>query len=209
MAEELYKRQTDLQLDIPHVVTVIGCGGVGTWVAYGLALAGVKKMILLDHDAVEEHNRNRTMYLPYEVGFMKVTALASRINDVRPNCEVIAIPKRTDKLSEEEFAQVNEGVVIDCRDNIRNLDGIKQPILKAGYDGTKITLHLNPDYNGILGDVDGAYRITPSWVGTPLIIAGMCLHFICQKERTNNELIVSFDANDLPSLVLKGQVMKK
>ena len=49
---DIYNRQQSLNLQIPESVSVIGVGGVGSWVALNLALVGVKKLILYDPDII-------------------------------------------------------------------------------------------------------------------------------------------------------------
>jgi len=195
---ELYDRQKNVPITVPEKVTILGVGGVGTWMGFALALAGVKEITLIDYDAIEEHNLNRTPYRPYDVGFPKVDALSAIIGELRPQCRVTTLRKRVEQLTETEMASVNETVVIDCRDNLAHPGAnLKTPLLKAGYDGTKGTIYLHPTYTGIIGEANG-YTTVPSWVGTPLELVGICLHIICDQKHleSTEERIVSFDARE-------------
>lgn len=194
---ELYKRQETLNLDIPEQITVIGVGGIGCWVSIGLAMAGVKKLILIDTDSIEEHNLNRLPFGRWSVGVKKVDSLMQFLNEVRPECEIIAYPNHTDNLSRVSLEKINRGVIVDCRDNIRPLKGMNKPLLKVGYNGTSITVHTNPDYDSIFGDDLGGYTIIPSWVGTPMLIGGLCAHIICDPKKSIDEKLVTFDAFDI------------
>lgn len=68
-----------------RVFVVVGCGGTGSILAEGLAnmVAGYKKnarMVLVDHDLVEEKNVFRQNFMPSEIGQNKAEALAFRLN---------------------------------------------------------------------------------------------------------------------------------
>ncbi len=55
-------------------VLIVGCGGVGSHTAYALAGAGVRRMVLMDPDVVEESNLNRQFFYRQEdLGCPKVT----------------------------------------------------------------------------------------------------------------------------------------
>lgn len=87
----MMERQEPLKLRLPSSVAVVGCGGVGSWTAYFLALAGVKELWLFDTDTISENNLNR-IPLPLEtVGVKKTQAVAAMIKAVRPNCDVVAM----------------------------------------------------------------------------------------------------------------------
>ena len=72
-------------------VAVIGCGGLGSWAAAGLACIGVGQLTLVDGDVVERSNLNRQLlFRERDVGRPKVDAAAETLRgfdeqlDVRP-----------------------------------------------------------------------------------------------------------------------------
>lgn len=205
--KNVYTRQESLKLSIPESVTVIGLGGIGYWMAIGLAMAGVKKLILIDSDVYEEHNMNRVPLKSYDVGNYKVDVVQDHISEIRPYCEVLSYNKHTDMLSKDAIEKINGTDVIDCRDNVKPIRNIKPPILKAGYDGTKLTIHTRPNYECILGDVNGGYRIIPSWVGTPMTVVGISLHYLCMSRSDERERLISFDVNDTIDIISSYNVM--
>lgn len=87
----MMQRQEALNLSIPQSVAVIGAGGVGSWTAYLLALAGVPKIYLFDSDLVSDSNLNRIPLPVSMVGIPKSQAIASLIRMVRPACNVVAL----------------------------------------------------------------------------------------------------------------------
>jgi hypothetical protein len=63
---------------------VAGCGSVGSYLAEGLARAGVGGLALVDPDAVDPANLSRTAYDVRDVGRPKVEALARHLLSVNP-----------------------------------------------------------------------------------------------------------------------------
>lgn len=62
------------------MIYVIGCGGVGSWLASAVARLGdVNQMILVDGDKLEEKNLDRQLFSIEEVGLNKAEALARRL----------------------------------------------------------------------------------------------------------------------------------
>lgn len=70
-------------------VAVVGVGGVGSWAAETLARSGVAQLTLVDLDHVAESNINRQAHaLESTLGQAKVRAMAERIAQIHPACQV-------------------------------------------------------------------------------------------------------------------------
>lgn len=70
-------------------VAVVGIGGVGSWAAEALARTGVGQLSLIDLDHVAESNINRQVHaLTGTLGQAKVSAMAERIGQIHPHCQV-------------------------------------------------------------------------------------------------------------------------
>jgi hypothetical protein len=80
---------------LPKAVAIVGCGGVGSWLAYFLALAGVPELWLYDHDTISASNLNRLPVPSTHLGRYKTEAMASVIRGMRPHCDVIAMKEWT------------------------------------------------------------------------------------------------------------------
>lgn len=60
-------------------IYIIGCGGVGSWLAPSLALlTSSQQIVLIDADILEEKNLDRQLFKPEDLGRSKAEALAER-----------------------------------------------------------------------------------------------------------------------------------
>ena len=184
----IYERQKDLPLKIPESVAVVGAGGVGSWVALFFALLGTKKIIVIDDDNIEEHNLNRTPFTTFDVGSLKVDAVANLISERRPDCEVITISKRIEYIKDEKTKEEikNAEVIIDCRDVMQPLPFEHDKIIALRYDGEEVWIGINPNYKKYWGE-GGGYRTVPSFVAPPVFMAIISLVIVALKEELLNE----------------------
>jgi bacteriocin biosynthesis cyclodehydratase domain-containing protein len=76
-------------------VTVLGCGGLGSWAAAGLACIGVGGLTLVDDDVVELSNLNRQiLFSEADIGRPKVEAAAARLRAFSSDIEVTPVRRR-------------------------------------------------------------------------------------------------------------------
>ena len=167
---EVFARQRDIILP-PSAATVIGVGGVGSWVAYILASIGTKDITLIDPDVVEPHNIPRTPYKAIHTGLGKVFAMKHIIMERFPFINVNPIQ---DKV--EDVVGDVEGVVFDCRDEpfYTLPEVIKERVrVCGGYNGHKITIHYKPnEYQIPIWGHEVTYGVG-SYIMPPMLIAVM------------------------------------
>ena len=73
-------------------VCVIGVGGVGSWIVEALARSAIGHLTLIDLDNVAESNINRQIQaLSGTIGQAKIGALAERIAQINPYCQVTQV----------------------------------------------------------------------------------------------------------------------
>lgn len=120
--ERLYGVQGAHRVRKAHVV-VIGVGGVGSWAAEALARSGVGCITLVDFDQVAESNINRQIHaLGSTVGMAKVEALAQRLHDIHPGCQIrpieeFASPQNWPQVLGDDAPPVS--AVIDACDQVK------------------------------------------------------------------------------------------
>lgn len=99
-------------------VTIVGVGGVGSWVAEAIARTAVGKITIVDGDTVEESNTNRQMpAFDGNYGRLKVDVLAERLKAINPNAQVRAVPLFIKENNVDELIEPCD-VVIDCIDSL-------------------------------------------------------------------------------------------
>ena len=127
-------------------VAVIGIGGVGSWVAEALARSAVGSLTLIDLDNVAESNTNRQIHaLDGNYGKPKVDAMAERIAQINPLCDVRLVE---DFIEPDNFAALLGGgfdYVIDAIDSVRTKTALiawcveqGQPLITVGGAGGQL-----------------------------------------------------------------------
>jgi molybdopterin/thiamine biosynthesis adenylyltransferase len=165
----IYGRQELMEgLKIPDTVCVVGLGGTGFWAAYFLAMSGVKNLIVVDADVIEETNFNR---LPLEEGYKgwaKVNCLYEKIIHIRPDVRIEVHEIKL--IKPEDCIILRDGPVFCCTDNIQSQQLICAycrknglPYQRIGYDGD--TLNVSNAFPMTFDDnLPGGYDIVPSQV---------------------------------------------
>ncbi len=137
----LYTPEGQKNINGSHFI-VVGLGGVGSWVVESLVRTEVGRITLIDLDNVAESNTNRQIQaLEGNYGKPKVQALAERIALINPECRVDCIEDFIEPDNVEELLP-EEGIIIDCIDNVRAKAAMiniavkrGQPIITCGAAG--------------------------------------------------------------------------
>lgn len=167
----------DIQQKIGNTsVVIIGVGGIGTWVAYGLVMAGVRNLTLVDPDTVELSNLNRQALFGADVvGHRKVTALHQKLQQFERELKVHEIAEKI--LSVESCAAIvaDADLVICCADE-PGTDEINRIVSQACYPGN-IPHILCGGYDGHLG-----------FVG-PTIVPGESGCWFCYEQTLEHQML--------------------
>ena len=113
-------------------VLIIGAGGLGSPASIYLAAAGVGRLSIFDHDAVDLSNLQRQIsHFTDDIGTAKVISTRQTINRLNPDVEVRAIQK---KLAGAELAEEvgKADVVLDCSDNFATRFAVNQACVTHG-----------------------------------------------------------------------------
>lgn len=117
-------------------VAVFGIGGVGGYVVEALVRAGVGSLDLIDNDEVCESNLNRQIIATRSnIGCPKVEAMAKRIQDINPQCQVqmhqcFYLPQNSEMF---DFSQYD--YIVDAIDTVT---GKIQLVMQAQEAGVPI-----------------------------------------------------------------------
>ena len=79
-------KNQDCSFNLMRKHYIIGCGGVGSWLAPSLCLLrSPQEVILVDGDTLETKNLNRQLFTPEQVGSNKAEALAAEVRTAKPS----------------------------------------------------------------------------------------------------------------------------
>ena len=100
-----------------YTVAILGCGGLGSQVAWILARLGVGKLILYDFDVVEASNLNRQNYSVSDIGKKKAEATAVRIKQWLPH---VSVETRDEFVDAEVLKRVaaEADIVVEAYDGV-------------------------------------------------------------------------------------------
>ena len=108
-------------------VLILGCGGVGGYVAEALARSNVGTLILVDFDDVDMSNINRQIVaLNSTIGKSKVDVLEERISDINDKCKVLKIKKYIDLDNYIELFDYDIDFFVDACDTV----SVKKAVIK-------------------------------------------------------------------------------
>lgn len=111
-------------------VTVAGLGAVGSYAVEALARSGIGTLRLVDFDTVHISNINRQLYaLDSTVGRHKTSIAAARVNDINPDCHVIASELFIDHETVNQVFDPRPDIVVDAIDSV----GPKATLLEAAH----------------------------------------------------------------------------
>lgn len=127
-------------------VCVVGIGGVGSWVAEALARTSLGHIALIDLDDICVTNTNRQIHALQEtVGEAKVEAMAKRIKQINPACDVYSVEDFVTPENVAELLNSTYDYVVDATDSIKAKAAMvahckrnKIPIITIGGAGGQI-----------------------------------------------------------------------
>lgn len=100
-------------------VIVFGVGGVGSWTAEALVRTGVGRLTIVDADCVAASNVNRQlMALTTTIGQSKVDLLRARLLEINPEAEIVAVNRRFEASTVDEFDLGSYDFVVDAIDSL-------------------------------------------------------------------------------------------
>ncbi|WP_278847523.1 tRNA threonylcarbamoyladenosine dehydratase [Megamonas hypermegale] len=101
-------------------VAIFGIGGVGSFVAEGLARGGIGNFVLIDSDDISLTNINRQIHaLENTIGQKKTLVMKQRILSINPQAQIQTIEQLYTPENADLFWQDDYDYVIDAIDDIK------------------------------------------------------------------------------------------
>lgn len=203
-------------------VLIVGAGGLGCPVSQYLAAAGVGRLGIVDADAVSLHNLPRQiLYRQGDVGKLKVTVAAQRLQSNNPHCKVKVYAVF---LNEENALELFDDydVIVDCTDNFTARYLIDKTALKLGktwvygsilehqgqvstFDGAKGQSYRNvfpeEDKQQAASSAYGLLGVLPGFIGC--LQANEVLKIICNFGETLSGKLLIYDMKTYKQQVFK------
>lgn len=183
---DLYIRQNLVPLGIPEEVSIVGCGGTGTWSAFLCAMVGVKRIHLFDDDILENHNRSRLPYPQEWIGERKTETLKKFIQSVRPEAMVMTYGG----IYNDTHLPLLTGTVFDCNDDITIQKKIQKyckdnkiRYIGVGCNADHVSVTENIEKIWSIGDGQDRYQITPMFIVPPMIASLCAIWNVFKKHR--------------------------
>ena len=131
MRTELLLGAEKMQKLKKSTVMVVGVGAVGGYALEAIARSGIGNIILIDCDVFEETNINRQILaLSSTIGQKKVDVAKSRVLDINPDCNVIAIDTFVDENNVSDLLSQKIDYVIDAIDTISSKCSLLEELVK-------------------------------------------------------------------------------
>ncbi len=196
-------------------VVVVGAGGLGCPVLQYLAGAGVGRLVIVDHDRVEETNLHRQpLYGMADIGTLKVEAADAALRRFNPG---IAIDTLAERLTPQNATTLAAGadLVVDAADSFAVTYVLSDACLAAGKPMISasvigLTGYVGafcgggPSYRAVFPDVavDGGTCATVGVLGTAVAVLGglqahLALHLLLGLEPSALGRVITFDARRL------------
>jgi molybdopterin/thiamine biosynthesis adenylyltransferase/rhodanese-related sulfurtransferase len=196
-------------------VLVVGAGGLGCPVLQYLAGAGVGRLIVVDHDLVEETNLHRQpLYGMPDIGKSKALSARAALLRFNPSIAVDAVAERLTPQN-VTFLVERADLVVDAADSFAATyilsdacHAAAKPLVSASVIG--LTGYVGafcggaPSYRAVFPDVavEGGTCATVGVLGTAVAVLGglqahLALHLLLGLEPTVLGRVITFDAAKL------------
>lgn len=175
-----------LKDNVPNSIAIVGCGGVGSWVALFFSqFDHVNHMGLFDSDVVELSNLERTVYRKPDLDREKTDALEDILREQSSSDMVISC---YDDITEDNYRLLNFYKLrvvcaddVECRNIVMKLDNS----ISIGYDITPSEDSITVSESGSIWDIDGddGYTIEPSWSVPAVLPALIAVYSVARGKR--------------------------
>lgn len=114
-------------------VAIFGIGGVGSFVAEGLARSGLGKFVIIDHDDIDITNINRQIHSnQLTIGKSKVEIMKNRIKNINPKAEVLAFQDLYNSSKADFLIKKDYDYVVDAIDMVSSKLDLIERCIKQG-----------------------------------------------------------------------------
>lgn len=146
--EEHFRGRDAVQKLAGVSIAVCGAGALGSHLADNLLRQGFRKLRVIDHDRIEEHNVGTQLYGVSEVGSKKVDVLRNRLFKAT-GMEIDTVPKSLTEGNAKKFLR-GADLVLDTFDNADSRQTLQTVCRTTGQ--TCLHVGLAGDYAEVIWD---------------------------------------------------------
>lgn len=187
--EEIFRGEEALQKLAAPTIAICGAGALGSHLADNLLRQGVRKMIVVDDDRIEEHNVGTQIYGVADVGARKVDVLRAQLYRATSQ-EIDVISKRLDSRNAKKLLR-GADIVVDTFDNSASRRIVQDHCREREVECLHVG--LNADYCEVLWDT--GYRV-PQDVDGDVCEYPLARNLVILAVAIASESIVRFIANE-------------
>ena len=139
-------------------IAVVGCGGLGNFVAIQLAASGIGHIHLLDYDRVSQSNLHRQVFFgTADIGKLKAERLANHIHKISP---FVKTSLGLDPITKKNIStHLNDcEIVVDCTDSLPTKYLLNDYCVLAGKILVYGSLYKHDGYVSSFNLPDGKHR---------------------------------------------------
>lgn len=173
-------------------IGIAGAGGIGSNVAACLVRGGVRRLKIVDFDAVEESNLNRQFYFHDQIGRPKVEALAENLTRIAPGTAIECVVLRLDETNMYAIFRDCDAVV-EGFDDLTSKKQIVEALAPAGLPIVSASGVAGKTIDGIetrrlvnckvVGDFRTDARQAPCHAPKVTTVAAMMAHLLLEEGR--------------------------
>ena len=146
-----YQRQTGI-INIKefrdNIISIIGCGAIGSFTAISLAKMGLTKFHLWDMDKVETHNLPNQFFGETDIGKNKVDVTGQYMQNFNNDCLIVYFGKFT-KEEWNKDKNYSSQIVISCVDKM----SVRKEIFETVKEDRNVQLFIDTRMGGLQGQI--------------------------------------------------------
>ena len=163
-------------LQVPDVISVVGCGGFGSWPALFAALSGVKKLVVFDPAQIDSLDLARTPYPASYLGKAKVTALRDLIVHLRPD---VSVETHEQLFATKDFGLIQGPILFDGTNDPELGEALSKSAEQRKF--RYVTGFYIGENVGVMNSYAGAPKFesgknVPVWIGTAALSGILALN---------------------------------
>lgn len=169
----------------PAAVAVVGVGGVGSWVANLLGMAGVQRLYLFDSDTLSATNRNRILTAPNAVGKRKSDVIAGILTAAYPESDIFAFGEFNPAQAKMLALQEKVKWVIATTDTLASRRMVSQwafehgvAYIEAAAEGEFGSVTDRPAEWATPDEEKPGYASVPVWAGPCVFAAALAVQHV-------------------------------